>query len=86
MRRQWTVRRTRQPEPDGQRRWDRAYQELLAWTGAGSGAEVPVDVVLEPSDPEVKDESSPVRPRLDTTTGTSADGRTAAGTAEEVRR
>jgi hypothetical protein len=32
MRRQWSVRRTRQPEPDEQRRWDRAYQEVLAWT------------------------------------------------------
>jgi hypothetical protein len=32
MRRQWSVRRTRQLEPDGQRRLDRAYQEVLAWT------------------------------------------------------
>ena len=32
MRRQWTVRRSTQQDPDGQRRWDRAYQHLLAWT------------------------------------------------------
>ena len=32
MRCKWTVRRTMQPDPDGQRRWDRAYQEVLAWT------------------------------------------------------
>ena len=41
MRRQWMVRRTMQPSPDGRRRWDRAYQELLTWTGAGSDAGVP---------------------------------------------
>ena len=32
MRCQWTVRRTMRPTPEGQRRWDRAYQEVLAWT------------------------------------------------------
>src|SRR3954449_4397469 len=31
MRCQWIVRRTMQPAPGGQRRWDRAYQEVLAW-------------------------------------------------------
>ena len=36
MRCQWIVRRTMRPTPEGQRRWDRAYQEVLAWTeGAG---------------------------------------------------
>ena len=30
--REWRVRRALQPQPDGQRRWDRAYQQLLAWT------------------------------------------------------
>jgi len=39
MRRQWSVRRTRQPEPGGQRRWDRAYQEVLAWTEAAVSGE-----------------------------------------------
>ena len=32
MRCQWIVRRAMQPDPDGRRRWDRAYQEALAWT------------------------------------------------------
>jgi hypothetical protein len=31
MRCQWMVRRTMQPAPEGQRRWDRAYQEVLTW-------------------------------------------------------
>ena len=31
MRCQWTVRRTMRPAPEGQHRWDRAYQEVLAW-------------------------------------------------------
>ena len=30
--RRWQVRRQVQAKPDGQRRWDRAYQLLLNWT------------------------------------------------------
>ena len=30
--REWQVRRGLQPHPDGQRRWDRAYQQRMAWT------------------------------------------------------
>jgi hypothetical protein len=32
MRCQWIVRRTMRPDPDGQRRWDRAYRDVLSWT------------------------------------------------------
>ena len=32
MKRQWRIRRATQPHPDGQHRWDRAYQDLLRWT------------------------------------------------------
>src|SRR5438309_12124112 len=85
MRRQWIVCRTRQPEPDGQRRWDRAYQELLAWTHAGSHDEQRDAAVPEPSDLEVKSESGSLCPCLDTTAGPSPDGRTAIGSTEEVR-
>jgi len=31
MKRQWQARRATQPHPDGQRRWDQAYQHLLRW-------------------------------------------------------
>ena len=64
MRHQWIVRRTMQPTQDGQRRWDRAYQELLAWSGAGSNAGARDDVVREPSDLEVKNESGSLCPCL----------------------
>jgi hypothetical protein len=37
--RQWRLRRQPQPRPDGQQRWDRAYQHLLRWT---SQASIPV--------------------------------------------
>ncbi len=30
--RDWRVRRVWQPHPDGQRHWDRTYQQLMAWT------------------------------------------------------
>jgi hypothetical protein len=32
MRHQWIVQRNVQVKTDGHRRWDRAYQQLLAWT------------------------------------------------------
>jgi hypothetical protein len=32
MRRQWTVQRTVRAESNGEHRWDRAYQQLLAWS------------------------------------------------------
>ena len=31
MKQQWRTRRQTLPQPDGQRRWDRAYQLLLEW-------------------------------------------------------
>ena len=34
MRHQWRLCRTLQEHPDGQRRWDRAYQLLLQWAQA----------------------------------------------------
>lgn len=34
MKRHWQVRRQVTPHPDGQRRWDRAYQLLLQWEQA----------------------------------------------------
>lgn len=33
--RDWQVRRVWQPHPDGQRHWDRTYQQLMAWTHTG---------------------------------------------------
>ena len=30
----WTIRRNLRSDPDGQRRWDRAYQRLMSWTAA----------------------------------------------------
>ena len=32
MERQWRIRRQQLAMPDGQRRWDRAYQHLVSWT------------------------------------------------------
>jgi site-specific DNA recombinase len=46
--RQWQVRRALQPHPDGQRRWDRTYQQLMAWTQTPqSGAVVPAPCLLQ---------------------------------------
>ncbi len=34
MKRQWCIHRTEAVRPDGQQRWDRAYQLLLDWARA----------------------------------------------------
>jgi len=44
MRCRWIVRRTMRPTPEGQRRWDRAYQEVLAWTEGPVPVDEPVGV------------------------------------------
>src|SRR3712207_5930698 len=78
MRCRWTVHRTMRPTLEGQRRWDRAYQEVLAWT------EGPVDgpggVPRGPGAPEAGHESGPLRPGVDAAPGAGPDGRAAAGT------
>jgi len=38
MKRDWRIRRELVATPDGQRRWDRAYQALLTWTCADDAA------------------------------------------------
>src|SRR3954452_25513925 len=66
--REWRVRRALQPQTNGQSSWDRAYQQLLAWTqvqNAGAAA----TVVLDPPAQEVKNESRPVRPCVHATSG-----------------
>src|ERR687884_633020 len=40
MRHTWQVRRTTSEQPDGQARWDQAYQLLLRWTLAAMPPEV----------------------------------------------
>ena len=35
MRHDWRTTRRLEPHPDGQRRWDRAYQLLLEWAATG---------------------------------------------------
>src|SRR3954451_869027 len=84
MRRQWSVRRTRQPEPDGQRRWDRAYQEVLAWTEAAVSGEALAAAPRTPPQGEGPDESGSLRPGLDAAPSASTDCRATTGTAERL--
>ena len=75
MRCQWIVRRTMQPDPDGQRRWDRAYQEVLAWTKemavASAGA------LRGPGAREDGHEGGALCPGIDTAPGAGPDSRAA---------
>ncbi len=71
MRCQWIVRRTMRPDPDGQRRWDRAYQQVLAWTKemavASAGAS------RGPGAREDGHEGGALCPRVDAAPGASPD-------------
>ena len=69
MKRHWQIRRRGTATLDGQRRWDRAYQQLLQWT-ARDLAELPSAVApnLPPAE-EVKDASSDLHADFDVAAG-----------------
>ena len=71
MRHDWRVTRRLDPHPDGQRRWDRAYQLLLEWaatepTPGPSLASNPASPIFTP---EGTNENRDLCACLDTTTG-----------------
>jgi uncharacterized protein (UPF0548 family) len=71
MKRQWRIRRDRLAVPDGQQRWDRAYQHLLHWTAASPPPLVP-SVSHQPR-AEVEHEGSDLRAGVDAAAGAGAD-------------
>ena len=73
MRCQWIVRRTMRPDADGQRRWDRAYQEVLAWTRGMAVA--PAVASRGPGAPEDGHEGGALCPGFDAAPGAGPDGR-----------
>ena len=75
MRCQWIVRRTTQPDPDGQRRWDRAYQQVLAWTKEMAVASA--SALRGPGAREAGHQGGTLCPGIDTAPGAGADGRAA---------
>jgi hypothetical protein len=79
----WVVRRTTRPDPDGQRRWDRAYLEVLAWTEEPAGA--PADGSRGLGVREGGHESGALCPRVDTAPGAGPNGRAAAGAPQRPR-
>ena len=73
MKRQWQVRRTTVPVPNGQQRWDRAYQLLLRWAMTSSPGSLTAPVPALPSQQEVPCACSGVCPRLDRPPSPAAD-------------
>ncbi len=71
MKRQWRIRRDLLAIPDGDRRWDRAYQELLNWTRPDVAA--PTMLASEREAREVGHASSDLRAGLDAAAGAGAD-------------
>jgi hypothetical protein len=73
MKRQWTVRRQFQACPDGEQRWDRAYQYLLKWAMTGQPA-VPTQLLSNPATlQEVDHAGSDLRTSIHTASGSTTD-------------
>ena len=53
MKRQWIVHRQFKPCPDGEQRWDRAYQSLLQWAMLAMQEPVKTTVSDSPQNQEV---------------------------------
>ena len=71
MKRQWQVQRQVVVIPDGQRRWDRAYQLLMEWTTPGLSP--PPATADGERIREVRHASSDLRAGLDAAAGADAD-------------
>jgi hypothetical protein len=71
MKREWRIRRALLGTADGQRRWDRAYQDLLAWTCPDGAA--PTMVVGEGVGKERTDACRDLRTGIDAAAGAGAD-------------
>ena len=69
MKRAWRVRRTVQQLPDGQHRWDRAYQLLLRWERDADIERMAHHATLGCPMQEVRDESSAVCTSVDAAAG-----------------
>ena len=76
MHRQWRLRRQTHPSPDGQRRWNQAYQLLVEWTAPEeSPCTAPTAAASRPAptDQEGDHAHRPVRSGLDPATSPTAD-------------
>jgi hypothetical protein len=70
MKRQGQIQRRLRATPDGQQRWDRAYQALLRWTEPTTLMSV---ATSEQAKAEVQHARSGVCPRIHTAASSSAD-------------
>jgi uncharacterized protein (UPF0548 family) len=70
MKQRWQIRRRLQAMPDGQQRWDRAYQALLRWTEPTTVLSV---ATSKREKGEVRHACSGVRPGLHAAASPSAD-------------
>jgi hypothetical protein len=76
MRRQWRLRRQTHPAPDGQRRWNQAYQLLVGWSTADEpprAAPTAPASLSAPTDQEADYAHRPVSSGLDPATSPTAD-------------
>lgn len=71
MKRQWQIRRTLLASTEGQRRWDRAYQQVLSWTSP----DPPSRLAAASSEQEAEgdDARSDLCPGVNAATGADAD-------------
>ena len=69
MKRQWTVHRQFKPYPDGEQRWDRAYQYLLRWAMIATQESAKMTEPGSPQNQEVNHADSCVRTGIYPSTG-----------------
>lgn len=70
MKKRWRIQRSLLATPDGQQRWDRAYQALLGWAEQAMVVSV---VTCDQGTTEAQHASSGLCARVDPATGPSAD-------------
>ncbi len=68
MKQEWMIHRQITPQPDGQRRWDLAYQSLLKWVQTANPTSLPGQTKQE-----ANHASSDLHPRIDPAAGADPD-------------
>jgi hypothetical protein len=66
--RQWKVRRSYLEQPDAGSRWDRSYQSLIQWSGAGLNGQASSALLTQENSHEHCDVRSGVNPTTSTNT------------------
>ena len=83
MKRKWQIRRQCSPTADAERRWDQAYQHLLAWTASSEPVSAPLPRLCSPTKGAAKHENnSDLRSGINRSASAGTNDRATAGASE----